>query len=104
MVEPKIRDIKFASFGREWGVKQTKSSKKESVFEGPSPGTYDSEKSIRLTQWFSRTVKFKGPKNISYADMESKRKSYIPGVGHYKKVESAYNVLSKLPISIRKLR
>lgn len=70
----------------------------------PGPGDYDSLGSWKNTKGNIR-YKFGNDKLVSFTDMYKKRKSYIPGSGHYKyDVGHVYSKLSMSPVSVRTRR
>jgi len=52
----------------------------------------------------TRIHKIGSEKIDCFVDKAQKAKSYLPGIGAYKVTSKAYDLLSKSPISIRKLR
>mmetsp|Transcript_37467 Transcript_37467/g.36032 ORF Transcript_37467/g.36032 Transcript_37467/m.36032 type:complete len:100 (+) Transcript_37467:658-957(+) len=56
----------------------------------PAPGSYDPDKSIIATQWTQRKSEFAKKKHQTFIDVVKKDKSFLPGVGHYKNVDTAF--------------
>ena len=73
--------------------------------EVPAPCTYKLERSMDATRESTvRLTKFSVLEKKSFVDYYKKDKSFLPGVGIYKEVESAYKKLSPPPKSMRKCR
>ena len=72
--------------------------------ELPDPGTYNIEKPILNVKERIRVAHFSKKPKSSFIDQTKKDKAFLPGVGHYKEVESAFKRMSSLPVSIRQKR
>lgn len=68
----------------------------------PAPGSYNIEESIRKSQWGAAHVHLISKAKIK--DEKERAKSAVPGVGKYKEVEKGYNILARLPTSLRRRR
>jgi len=51
--------------------------------DGPAPGSYDVEKSIKKTQWVTKISAQQKASNHCFVDVISKRNRFVPGVGSY---------------------
>lgn len=70
----------------------------------PSPFTYKSEESFFKTQTSKKLNLFHKAKLKTFIDLHTKNKSFLPGVGNYKKADDGYLRLSKPTTSLRKHR
>ena len=70
----------------------------------PSPCTYKVAENIQKTRWADNSFKFDKDKVTNFFTEGAKRKKYVPGAGHYKETEKAFNKLSKPPTSLRRYR
>lgn len=70
----------------------------------PSPFTYKSDESFFKTQTSKTLNAFKKANIKCFAEQIAKNKSFLPGVGHYKKLEDGYSRLSKPTTSLRRHR
>jgi len=70
---------------------------------GPDPGQYDTSLCIEKTQW--RGIVNPGDRNdqrVVWFDKHKKEKSWVPGVGSYKKAEEGHNVIGKTTLYNKK--
>ncbi len=77
-----------------------RSSHKIAKVDGPAPGLYNMEDSIKKTQWVSRKPPVDKQRIVGFIEKFTKLHKHAPGVGTYHDVEKGFNRLSKSPASI----
>jgi hypothetical protein len=80
--------------------KDDRHSHKISKIDGPAPGLYDIETSMRKTQWVSRKPPVDKQRIVGFIEKFTKLHKHAPGVGTYQEAEKGYNRLSRSPASI----
>lgn len=70
----------------------------------PAPGSYNVEDVFKKVLWPKNMFLFSKRKTTNYVDEAVKAKSFVPGIGKYKDIEKGVNLLSKPPISLRRVR
>jgi hypothetical protein len=80
--------------------KDDRHSHKISKVDGPAPGHYDIETSMRKTQWVSRKPPVDKQRIVGFIEKFTKLHKHAPGVGTYQEAEKGYNRLSRSPASI----
>jgi hypothetical protein len=80
--------------------KDDRFSHKIAKVDGPAPGLYDIENSMRKTQWVSRKPPVDKQRIVGFIEKYTKLHKHAPGAGTYQEVEKGFNRLSKSPQSI----
>ena len=70
----------------------------------PSPGFYDTDASFFKTQLKATSIKFERTKKDGFFDEVERVSKRVPGVGHYKQADVAYDKISRSPRALRSIR
>ena len=74
-----------------------RSEHKIAKVDGPAPGLYNVEESLRKTQWINKKPANDKQKIVGFIEKYNKLHKLAPGVGTYQNVEKGYSRLSRSP-------
>ena len=99
-----VKPIKPKLFGASIYKGTTGRSEVPQKLDAPSPGLYETSASFFKTQLRATGIKFDKTKKEGFFDEVERVSKNVPGVGHYKQTDVAYDKISRSPRTLKSIR